>query len=386
MKFFGLLALISVSLLGQQESLTQEGGYWVHTMTGSSGIPLHGTLIVSSRGSVIIKGSDRPAASFRITQRVRARSEAEARQLFALVGITNATSGGFTRFDVVPTSSPIVSTQLELSLPKQLSAVIVQTQVGGVEAYDMDGVVDISTLAGAIHVDRIHGAVMTRTGGGDIRIGKIGGTLRCVTGGGNIFIESTGGATSCETAGGEIEVKDSGGKLMLSTEGGNISVDHAAGSVEAHSAEGVIEVLQAGGMVTAATRGGSIQIGSAHGVKAESAAGQVRIKGCSGPLRVSAAAGSILAELLSGTTFEDSSLVSGAGDITVLIPSNFAMSVMAINQSGNGSRGIVSDFSEVRVRNVGLFQAPMHAQGSLNGGGPMLSINAAGGVIYLRKK
>jgi DUF4097 and DUF4098 domain-containing protein YvlB len=321
-----------------------------------------------------------------MVQRVRAHSQAEATKLFGLVGIRNVTAGGFTRLDVVPGSAPNVATQLELNLPRQLAAVVVETQGGSVEAYDMDGVVDISTLAGAIHVDRIRGAVVTRTGGGDIHIGKIGGALRCVTGGGNITIDSTGGETSCETAGGEIDVKESGGKLMLSTEGGNISVDHAAGSVDAHSAEGVIEVARAGGMVTAATRGGSIQIGSARGVKAESAAGQVRVKGSSGPLRVSAAAGSILAELFSGMPFEDSSLVSGAGDITVLIPSNFALSVMAINQSGAGNRGIVSDFSEVRVQNVGLFQAPLHAQGSLNGGGPMLNINAAGGVIYLRKK
>jgi predicted membrane protein len=44
-----------------------------------------------------------------------------------------------------------------------------------------------------------------------------------------------------------------------------------------------------------------------------------------------------------------------AGDITVLIPSNLAVSVMATNQSG-GMRRIISDFSEVRVKNAGLLQ------------------------------
>jgi DUF4097 and DUF4098 domain-containing protein YvlB len=381
MKFFGLLALIAVSVAAQ-ETVTQDStGSWVRTMSGFPVVPPHGRLTIISRGPVIIKGTD-GQATFRMTQRVRARSEAEARALFGLANhnFTPATA----RFEVL--TFPNVATRLEMSLPRQLSLVVIETQMGEVDASDMDGALDVSTAAGQIHVDRGHGAVVARTGGGDIRIGKIGSTLRCVTGGGAIIIESTGSEVSCETAGGDIDVKESGGKMMLSTEGGNISVDRAGGSVDAHSAEGVIEVSHAAGIVTAATRGGSIQIGTARGVRAESAAGQVRLKGSSGPLRVSAAAGSILAELFSGVPFEDSSLVSGAGDITVLIPSNFALSVMATNQSGSGRRAIVSDFSEVRVRNAGFFQAPILAQGSINGGGPMLTLSVAGGVIYLRKK
>jgi DUF4097 and DUF4098 domain-containing protein YvlB len=377
MRFLVLLALIAANLAAQETVTQESGGYWVGSLSGSPPVLPHSRLTIVSRGPVVIKGTD-GQATFHLTQRVRARSEAEARILFGFV------SFAYGRFEV--TTFPNVSTQLEMTLPRQLTSVVVETQNGAVEATDMEGVVDVSTAAGPIHVDRVHGAVLAKTGGGEIRIGKIGSTLRCVTGAGGIFIESTGGETSCETAGGEIEVKESGGKLMLSTEGGNISVDRAGGSVDAHSAEGVIKVLQADGIVTAATRGGSIQIGSAHGVKAESAVGQVRVKGSSGPLRVSAAAGSILAELFSGMPLEDSSLVSGAGDITVLIPSNFALSVMATNQSGGGRRGIVSDFSEVRVRNAGFFQAPLLAQGSINGGGPMLTLNVAGGVIYLRKK
>lgn len=384
MKFVGLLAFIPVCLLGQ-ETLTQEGAFWVHTMSGLPSIPAHSRLMVSARGTVIIRGVD-GQASFRVTQRVRSHSAAEAQRLFGQVNVLNQTTGGFIHFDVTPSFSPMVSTQVELNVPKQLASLTVETLMGSVDATDLDSIVDVSTAAGPIHVDRVRGAVVARTGGGDIRIGKIGSALRCVTGGGAIVIENAGGEVSCETAGGDIEVKESGSKLALSTEGGNISVDKAGGSVDAHSAEGVIEVAHAAGIVTAATRGGSIQIGSAKGVKAESAAGQVRLKGSSGPLRVSTAAGSILAELFSGLPFEDSSLISGAGDITVLIPSNFPLSITATNQSSNGKRGIVSDFSEVRVRNTGFFQAPMLAEGSINGGGPMLTLNVAGGVIYLRKK
>ncbi len=381
MKFFVLLALIAVSAAAQ-DSVTQESpGNWVSNRSGFPIVPPHGRFTIVSRGPVVLKGTDKQA-SFHLTQRVRARSEAEARLLFGVVN--NDYGVGWARLEVM--TYPNVSTQLEMNLPKELASVTVGTQNGTVEVYNLDGSLDASTAAGPIRVDGVRGAVVARTGGGDIRIGKIGSTLRCVTGAGSIFIDNASGETSCETAGGEIDVKEAGGKLTLSTEGGNISVDHAGGSVDAHSGEGMIEVLQAGGVVTAGTRGGSIQIGSARGVRAESAAGQVHLKGSSGPLRVSAAAGSILAELFNGIPFEDSSLVSGLGDITVLIPSNLALSVMATNQSGGRNRGIVSDFSEVRLKDVGFFQAPALAQGSIHGGGPMLTLNAAGGVIYLRKK
>jgi len=60
----------------------------------------------------------------------------------------------------------------------------------------------------------------------------------------------------------------------------------------------------------------------------------VRVKTSSGPLQVQTALGSILAELFAGARLEDSSLVAGAGDITVLIPSNVALSVLARNDSG----------------------------------------------------
>jgi hypothetical protein len=72
------------------------------------------------------------------------------------------------------------------------------------------------------------------------------------------------------------------------------------------------------------------------------------------------------------------------GDIIVLIPSNLAVSIAARNDSGPVR--IVSDFPQIRVRPAALIRPPLTAEGSINGGGPMLYINAAGGVIYLRKK
>jgi len=116
--------------------------------------------------------------------------------------------------------------------------------------------------------------------------------------------------------------------------------------------------------VSADTRGGSIQVGSARGIRCESAAGGVRVKTASAPLHVATSVGNILAELLAGTHLDDSSLVADGGDITVLIPSNLAVSILAQNDSGGDPR-IISDFPEIHVRRMGFVEPPLMAQGAI---------------------
>jgi hypothetical protein len=384
MRYLLLIPLVAASLPAQ-ETLTRDGAFWVHTVAGESAVAPGTRLQVFSRGKIILRGGTGSHVSFRLTQRVKARTEEDARQLFGTVTAAARSLPGMTRLVISPHSAANVTNELEVTAPQRIAVAYLMTQVGGIEAYDFDGAVEAQTPAGEIRADRIRGFLTGRTGGGEIRLGKIGGAVHCVSGGGSIYLDSAGGETNCETAGGEIVVKQAGGPVELSTQGGNISVVHAAGSVEAHSAAGMIDVRQAGGAVIADTRGGSIQVGSARGVRAEAVQGAVRVRGASGPVRVSTAAGNILAQLMAGVPLEDSSLVAGSGDITVLIPSGLALSVMATNDTG-GTPRIISDFPDVQVRSFGFPRPPVTAQGRINGGGPVLNINAGSGVIYLRRK
>jgi hypothetical protein len=89
---------------------------------------------------------------------------------------------------------------------------------------------------------------------------------------------------------------------------------------------------------------------------------------------------------VSGQKMADSILSTNAGDITVLIPSNLALTVQASNESGGAGR-INSDFPQIRPQAGGFPGAgPQVAQGALNGGGPLLRVNVMGGTIYLRRK
>ena len=373
LRIANLLMATAVVVVGQNASaqeapVVREGAYWVGSIGDSFGIAAQARLQVNTRGNVTVRREAGDQVTYRVRQRVRAASEDQARTLLG-GGVRQVSSArGRVVLELQPISAGIVKTDIEIGVPAQVSMVSIQTDLGGIDVAEFDG------------------AVQLRTGGGDIQLGKIGGTVQCFSGAGEVVIERAGGAINCTTAGGNMVVRDAGGSVALSNQmGGNIRVDKAAGDVRAHSAQGMIEVGQAGGAVFADTQGGFIQVGSARGVQAESMAGTVRVKNDTGPMNVAAMAGNILAELLNGARMQDSSLVAGTGDITVLIPSNLAVSVIARNSTG-GTPRIVSDFPEIRVTPSKFFQEPMVGQGSLNGGGPVLNLNVSSGVIYLRRK
>jgi putative adhesin len=366
---------------------TREGSYFVYTMTAPV-INVNGhppaQLRVMTRGNVVLRGSKEEQVVYKLVQRVKARNLDDAHRLLGGGGVTATTPPtNMMALTVMTSAGAEVSNDLEVSVPRQVMLSIVHTRGGSVEAYDLDG--SLQTIASlGIRCDRIHGNIDAQTAGGEIRLGKIGGWVQCASGGGSIFIDSVGGAAKCRTEGGEIVVREAGGPLLLTNASGNIEVDRAASTVEAHTGEGLIEVNQAGGEVIADTRGGSIQIGSARGARCESAAGAIRVKNASGPLNVQTVMGSILAELIAGSRLEDSMLTASSGDVTVLIPSRLSLSVMARNDSGANPR-IQSDFSEVPVKSFGFSRPPTLAEGQINGGGPLLRINVAAGIIYLKK-
>ena len=366
---FATVVMATAGLVAAQETpVVREGPYWVGSVGDSFAIAAQSRLQVNTRGNVIVRRGTGDQLGYRVRQRVMAANEDRARALLGNGGARVSLIRRLVVLQIQSNSAGNVLTDIEITVPPQVSAVIVQTELGGINVGDFDGAVQLST------------------NGGQIQLGKIGGSVQCFSGGGQVVIEKTGGAIDCTTVGGNMLVREAGGPVALSNQmGGNIRVDKAAGDVRAHSAQGMIEVGQAGGAVFADTQGGFIQVGSAHGVQAESMAGTVRVKNDAGPMNLSTMAGSILAELLARGRVEDSSLAAATGDITVLIPSNLGLSVMARNSSGGAPR-IVSDFPEIRVAPARFFQPAMGVQGAINGGGPVLNLNVSSGVIYLRRK
>jgi hypothetical protein len=370
---------------GQTESaITREGRSWVQTLTGSVALEGAARLRVSTRGALKLQGEERGDVAYTLKKRVRVSSESGARQELGRMGVKTSRQSGWTTLAATFPSSNHASADLWLKVPRKLLEVELDSEGGAVDAFDLDGALRAETGGGLIQIDRVQGELTIRTGGGDVHLGKIGRGVRCSSGGGSITAESIGGEAGFTTGGGEIYLREVQGAVRASTGGGNIRIERAGGAVTAATGGGLIEVAQAGGLVAAETGAGSIRVRLAKGVRCESGSGSIQLQAVFGSLRAATGMGSIIAELVAGKPLEDSVLSTASGDITVVIPSNFMVTIQAISNPP-GLQKIISDFPEIQA-GVHSHGGRAEAQGALNGGGPLLRLTASDGTIYLRRQ
>ncbi len=368
-------------------SITREGSCWVQTIRDSVAVGNARLLHVTGLGNITVEGVDSEVIAYSLRRRVRRRSRPEAARLLERVRVVVRRQDGTFHVDLESPPECGAMPALSLTVPRYLAKTWVQTGGGDIEVRGLQRGVVVESGGGRITADQISGTLTARTSGGDIRIGRVQGTIRCISGAGEIQVERAGGESWIETVGGDIRVGVAEAPVHASTGGGNIYVRRAASLVSARTAGGLIEVSEAAGEVIAETASGSIQISSARGVTCTSAGGAIRLYGVSGALRASTAAGNILAEFPDGAELKDSFLDTRRGDITVVIPSNIAMTVTAENFSAGRNGRIISDFPELRIHPGRRSRyEPVRAEGAINGGGPVLRISAAGGTIYLRRR
>ena len=386
--FAPLLALLVLCAFGQappRQIMSHEGSTFTKTTFGNFTCAAQGRVSIAVAGELTVRGQARNDCYYRIRQRMSASTEQRALDLMQNFNIRNQVQNDSSYFKVVPYTPGVDTLEIEIAVPKTSREVVAISQIGSVQAFDLDGAATIESGAGNLEADRINGPTACRTDGGNIKVGRVNSTLRCYSGGGPIRIARAGGETWTDTAGGEILITEVRGPLHATTSGGNIEVERAFDVVRAFSLLGLIDIQQADGLVTAETRGGSIQVSGARGARCEAGTGTIRVRNSDGPIHLNTMAGNILAELLAGRPLQESILSTLAGDITVLIPSNLAVTVQARNET-RGARGrIVSDFAEVQTKPFHPGVEPRIATGSLNGGGPVLRVTVAGGNIYLKR-
>lgn len=364
-------------------SITRSGRYWSQTQTGFQTIAHNGTLQVSSIGPVMVEGDTEPLVRYTIVKRVQAESEDEARRRLELFRVQASSQGSAVALTVRHAGSDGQSAELRLRVPRTLAMVDLQTHGGAVSAKDLRGAVKAQSGGGKVSFDGIGGDVAVRTAGGEVEIGSVGGEMRGSTAGGAITAASIGRDASLETGGGDIQVGQVGGSVRASTAGGNVKVARAGGLVVASTAGGAIDIQRAAGTVTANNLGGPIRVGSANGVTVESGGGTIRLVDVSGALRAATAVGDIFASLAGGRRGEESALSTGGGDITVVIPAGYPLTIRAEAHSTERVKRIVSEFAAIRIRNDGPVAI---AEGSLYGGGPLLRLASTNGTIYIKQQ
>lgn len=371
-----ILALLLPAGSSQQQPLVRESDGWARTFSGSvSGVE---RVRVIGHGPVTIEGGAAGAVSYTVKVNVPARTAADAARLLARSAVQASRSGEWL---VLTAPARRAFSTVTVRAPR-LVAVEISTTEGAVETRGIDGTVQVDSMAGEVSADRIKGKCSLTTGGGAVKVGTVDGPLECRTGAGAITVKVARGQTTLVTQGGDISAAQIGGPLNAQTGGGGIRIGTVAGAVTASTGGGEIVVEKAAGIVTAHNMAGPVQVGAATGVHCESGTGGIRVGNIDGSMHVTTSFGSIFASLLGSRLF-DSSLATGNGDITVLIPSHLRVTIRAENDHADSLRRIVSEFPGIAVRMRG---ARLVAEGPLNGGGPLLQIAGAGGTIYLKRR
>jgi DUF4097 and DUF4098 domain-containing protein YvlB len=391
-QFVGLLVALAMlaPLAPSQDTHTyrQGDGVWGQDINGS----LAGAKILRVKvdvGSVIVKGGSPQGISYTIHSRSYTSSEQDAKRQFESYKL-NAYVRGDTAWivgDWQGRRPRKFSGEFTINVPRDISLVKIETEGGNIDAAAIAGRVEAESGGGSMHLDDIGGGAHAETGGGSIDVGTINGDIGLHTGGGSIKVHHANGMITAETGGGSIEIVSATQGASIETGGGGIEVRQCTGKVKAETGGGNIDLGDIGGPAEIETGGGTIHLASAKGhVHAQTGGGGIELYGVPSA-RVETGAGGIVVKFVkTGAPASDSKLETSAGDITVYIAADVALSIRASVDLGNGHH-ITSEFPDIHVASEGDKWGPrtLNAEGNLNGGGPVLKVRTTTGDICFRR-
>lgn len=229
-------------------------------------------------------------------------------------------------------------------------------------------VIESDVPEGSIIRGDIDGDFSTTLPFGDVQVGKVAGSVRILTYGGQIRVEDAGKGADLSTSGGDIEIKGVRGDLRAVTHGGEVRVGNVTGDAKLETMGGDVDLKSCGGSVIAKTGGGDIRLHRVHGA-----------------IHASSGGGDVLCDIVGRETAEGVTISSGAGEVTLVLPSNYRAS-LEIQVSGidEDSEGIISEFPEITVSRRS-HSSRQTATGALNGGGPKVAIRISSGTVHLKK-
>jgi DUF4097 and DUF4098 domain-containing protein YvlB len=383
-----MVALLAPLAPAQETHIAREGGAWGQELTGSLAA-VKNLRVKVDMGSVVVHGGQQQGINYVIHTRSFTSSEQDARRQFESYKISAYVRGDTAWIvgDWQGGHPRKFSGEFTINVPREMGWIKLETEGGNVDAVGISGRVDAQSGGGSMHLDDIGGGVNAETGGGSIDVGTVSGDIGLHTGGGSIEVHHANGKIVAETGGGSVEIQSGSQSASIETGGGSIEVKQCSGKVKVSTGGGSIDLGDIGGPAEIDTGGGSIHLTSAKGhVSAQTGGGGIELFGVPSA-RAETGAGGIIVKLVNtGAERRDSVLETSAGDITVYIASDVAISVRANVDMGNGHR-ITSDFPDLHISSEGDQWGPktLTAEGKLNGGGPVLKVRTTTGDICFKR-
>lgn len=382
------VAILAPLAAAQEIHIAREGGNWGQVVTGSlTGVK---TLRIKvDMGSVMVHGQQQQGINYVVHTRAFTSSEEDARRQFDSFKISAYVRGDTAWIvgDWQGGRPRKFSGEFDIHVPREISLVKIETQGGNVDASAVAGRVEAESGGGSMHLDDIGGGASAQTGGGSIDVGTISGDIGLHTGGGSIQVHHANGKLVAETGGGGVEIISASQSATIETGGGGIDVKQCSGKVKVSTGGGSVDLGDIGGGAQIETGGGSIHLASAKGhVEARTGGGGIELYGVPSARAETGAGGIVVKLVKTGTESNNSMLETSAGDITVYIASDVAISVRASVDLGSGHH-ISSDFPDIHIASEGDRWGPrtLSAEGKLNGGGPVLKVRTTTGDICFRR-
>jgi len=387
-KLVAILLLTSPLAMAQQTRVFGDGGNWTQEIAGSLAA-VKNLRVKVDVGSVRVDGGSQQGINYTVRNHSYSGSEEKARRDFDAYKIS-AYVRGDTAWIVGDWQGGRMhkfSGDFTIKVPREMEEVKIETEGGSVSTTGIAGRVNAESGGGSIKFDDIGGQIEAETGGGSIDVGNVSSDVSLHTGGGSIKVNSAKGKITAESGGGSVMVMSCAQEAELETGGGNIQVEHCAGRVKATTGGGSIDLGDIGGSAEISTGGGSIRLASAKGlVRAETGGGSIELMGVPSARAETGAGGIEVKFVGAGGERNDSLLETSAGDITVYLAPNVNLNIRAAIEAANGHT-ISSEFPEIRVTTEGADYGPktVTAEGSLNGGGPVLKVRTTTGDICIRR-
>lgn len=212
----------------------------------------------------------------------------------------------------------------------------------------------------------VSGDFLSTGGTSSYRIGDVSGRVKILTHAGEIVVASAGAGADVKTLGGDIRLGPVKGDLAAQTLAGDVRAQWVAGTARVETSGGDIRLDRVDGWLKARTGGGDIVVPLVGGaVTAETAGGDVRIAVGARQLR------------------DGISIVSGGGDVTLTLPSDFRGNVdLTVNGVDRSEPAIRSEFPEISIARR---ENSARGTGALNGGGSTVRVQTSSGAIRLRR-
>ncbi len=175
------------------------------------------------------------------------------------------------------------------------------------------------------------------------------------------------------TSGGHIEIRSIEGDVAARTSGGHIKLDNLGGPAKAQTSGGSITATKLKGDADLSTSGGRIKVDSIGGnSRLKTSGGSISATGVNGPLDAKTSGGNITASFPRGID-ADTVLKTSGGGITARLPQG---EQFYLNASTSGGR-VNTEFPITMTGEL----KKSHAEGPVNGGGPVLDLRTSGGNI-----